>query len=219
MTSVTASIADKEQVGHADQPLLQYLRQATYSSHHQIEQNTRLARLLQPNLTLVNYQEVLARMLGFLEPLEQAIDASPEASRIYAGLGKRSKTPWLIQDLLSLGHSVQSIADIPRATPQELPAVTSLAKSAGVLYVLEGSTLGGQLISRHLNHNLGLTSDRGGRFYAGYGAENGRMWGQFRHWLNSLSLEESQVHQAARAAVRTFEGLDLWLSREIATDG
>src|SRR5690606_17115670 len=219
MTSAIASIATREQVGHADRSLLQHLRHATHSYHLQLEQNTRLARLLKPDLTLAEYQEVLARMLGFLEPLEQAIDASSEASRIQEKLGQRSKSPWLIQDLLSLGQSALCIVDLPRITPQELPVITSLAQGVGVLYVLEGSTLGGQLISRHLNHNLGLTSDRGGRFYAGYGTENGRMWGQFRHWLNSLSLDESQVRQAAIAAVRTFEGLDLWLSREIATDG
>jgi heme oxygenase len=45
-----------------------------------------------------------------------------------------------------------------------LPVINSLGRLVGALYVLEGSTLGGQLISRQLNQHLGLTLNTGARF-------------------------------------------------------
>ncbi len=211
MTSMTVS---NSSAGQANQALLHALRQATQSHHRQIEQNARLARLLQPDLTFSEYQAILARMLGFLEPLEDAIAASPEAFLFQTDLGDRRKAPWLVQDLLSLGLDASATAAIPRTPSQALPVVTTQAEAAGVLYVLEGSTLGGQLISRHLERSLNIEPEQGGRFYAGYGQENGRMWSLFRQWLGSLTLDDRQVQQAASAAVQTFAAMDRWLSRE-----
>jgi|SRR5690554_6732347 len=214
MTSTIADMIAMEQASFPDQSLLQQLRQATYSSHRRIEQNARLARLLAKDLSRAEYQEVLARLLGFVEPLEERLQALPEAPLIQAALGKRTKAPWLVRDLLSLGSSPEAIASIPRASDPDLPAVRSLAEAAGVLYVLEGSTLGGQLISRHLAQSLGVTPGQGGSFYGGYGPDHGRMWSQFRHWLARLGPEECPVRQATAAAVQTFESLDRWLSPE-----
>ena len=216
MTSMTAS---NSSVGHsssgqADQILLQALRQATQSHHRQIEQNERLTRLLQPDLTLREYQDILGRMLGFLEPLEEAIATSPEAPLLQADLGDRRKASWLVQDLLSLGLDASAIAAIPRMPAHGLPTVTTQAEAAGVLYVLEGSTLGGQLISRHLARSLNIEPEQGGRFYAGYGQDNGRMWSLFRQWLGALTLDDRQIQQAASAAVQTFAAMDQWLGRE-----
>ena len=216
MTSMTAS---NSRVGQADPTLLHVLRQATQSHHRQIEQNARLARLLQPDLTFSEYQTILARMLGFLEPLEDAITASPEAFLFQADLGDRRKAPWLVQDLRSLGLDASRIAAIPRVSLGVLPAVATQAEAAGVLYVLEGSTLGGQLISRHLERNLNIGPEQGGRFYAGYGQENGRMWSLFRQWLGSLRLDDQQLRQATSAAAQTFESMDRWLGGEVMAHG
>ncbi len=46
-----------------------------------------------------------------------------------------------------------------------LPVINSLGRLVGALYVLDGSTLGGQLISRQLNQHLGLTLNTGARFF------------------------------------------------------
>lgn len=213
MTAVIASITNGVQAGHMDQSLLQHLRQATRPYHQQIEQNDCLARLLAPDFSMAEYKNLLARMLGFFQPVEEAIDALPEAPSIQETLGCRHKTSWLMSDLRNLGLCEEAIARIPRISAPDIPVVATLADAVGILYVLEGSTLGGQIISRYLSQSLGVGPEQGGRFYAGYGAENGRMWTLFRQWLASLSLDNTQTEQAATAAIQAFKSLDNWLSQ------
>lgn len=50
----------------------------------------------------------------------------------------------------------------------------------GVMYVIEGSALGGQVVSRHLRDKLGITPDQGGEFFFGDGP------GTFARWKDRL---------------------------------
>jgi heme oxygenase len=58
-------------------------------------------------------------------------------------------------------------------------ARANLNFAVGCLYVLEGATLGGQFISRHLA-TLGIGPANGGLFFHGYGAKTGEMWKSFQ---------------------------------------
>jgi heme oxygenase len=48
------------------------------------------------------------------------------------------------------------------------------------MYVIEGATLGGQVIVRRVNKLMRLPGPHGAGFYAGYGLHNGRMWLSFK---------------------------------------
>jgi len=45
------------------------------------------------------------------------------------------------------------------------PVINSIGQLIGVLYVVEGSTLGAQLIARSLEKHHGLNQTKGGRFF------------------------------------------------------
>ena len=79
----------------------------------------------------------------------------------------------------------------------------------GALYVFEGATLGGQLISRHLEEKLGMRDGVGYRYYRSYGADVGRRWQEFRGLLLKQSMAGSDDAIVA-AAVDTFERLRAW---------
>jgi heme oxygenase len=79
----------------------------------------------------------------------------------------------------------------------------------GTLYVLEGATLGGQIIQRQLHCSLGLDAGSGAAFFVGYGARTRQMWMQF-----SAHLERApglDIDAATHAAVQTFETMERWL--------
>ncbi len=84
------------------------------------------------------------------------------------------------------------------------------AAAFGALYVLEGSTLGGQVIAKHIGRQLGLTAERGCRYYAAHGRETGAMWKAFR-----LRLAEEATRDEADAivisATATFDAMRHWL--------
>jgi heme oxygenase len=92
--------------------------------------------------------------------------------------------------------------------------VPTLAHALGLLYVLEGATLGGQLLRRRLGPALGLTEERGLAFFTAYGAEVGPMWRAFADALARFDAatpagERPAAHaaalDAARAAFVAFE--------------
>lgn len=216
----TVSLSPTEPPSRGTNVLLVRLREATQGCHQDIEQNPKLKRLFDPDLCSSDYRDLLVRLLGFYEPVEAALGNLPsqvpdaEQPVITLAIEERWKTPWLHQDLRVLGLSGETIKDLPRASAEACPRIESLPEAVGCLYVLEGATLGGTLISRHIKSTLGITPESGGRFYHGYGSNNGHMWGRFRQLLANLDMDASQTSKVVTSAVQTFTRLDRWLVKE-----
>jgi heme oxygenase len=94
------------------------------------------------------------------------------------------------------------------------------------LYVIEGATLGGRIITRQLQTQLGLKPESGGAFFDGYGAQTGPYWKAFCTMLTNnadqddghsdnhcgdRSANESRQGTIVAGANRTFEALTHWL--------
>ena len=90
----------------------------------------------------------------------------------------------------------------------------ALAACLGALYVLEGATLGGQVLRREMATRLALDSDNGASFLNVYGAETGRRWKEFLDYLGSLSLDMPAKQRAVMAARSTFSGFEQWLDSQ-----
>jgi heme oxygenase len=73
--------------------------------------------------------------------------------------------------------------------------------------VLEGSTLGGQLIAAHVRTTLGLEP----RFHGSYGRDTARQWKEFRAYLDR-AIDPPDLAQAIAAANTTFATLRLHLT-------
>lgn len=175
------------------------LRQETRSQHEQMESVFALPRSREE---LRNW---VARFLGFLEPLEQAAVARLGAD--HPALAQRLKSGWLRDDLQALGLDAAAVAALPRAT---LPAgLDAMPRLLGALYVFEGATLGGQLISKHLEQTLGLSGGAGYRYFRSYGAEAGRRWQEFRALLLQHSSPAAD-DQIVAGANDTFSALRVW---------
>lgn len=210
-----------ESTGSRSNPLLAELRQATDASHQAIERNRRLKQIFTSDFSRAAYRQLLADLFGFYEPLEDQLNTAasqsnnPEDRKTLALAAEgRRKTPWLRHDLRALGLGDGAIDKLPLASRNDCPRIDGLPAGIGCLYVLEGATLGGKLISRQIESNLGITAANGGRFYHGYGPDNGQMWGRFRQLMANLDLDASQTIKVTTAAVETFSALDRWLMRE-----
>ena len=80
----------------------------------------------------------------------------------------------------------------------------------GLTYVLEGATLGGRVISRHIERVLGLDAAHGARFFHGYGEQTGAMWKAFRAALSAFADQPTQEDQVVASAIATFAALRVW---------
>jgi len=112
----------------------------------------------------------------------------------------RAKSALLIDDLEHLGTGNATLCDA-------LPALDTRARILGSMYVIEGATLGGQILRREFVPKFGFNG-HGCAFFTGYGNRTGEMWKQFGEVVNELPAGEAD---AAASAVATFETMHSWL--------
>jgi heme oxygenase len=100
------------------------------------------------------YGHMLMALRGFYRPLEAALEALPGWDELAppVDLPARRRAHLLDEDLGRLGLPA-TMLDGAMTTP--LPALESLARGLGCLYVLEGSALGGRIVARRACAALG----------------------------------------------------------------
>jgi heme oxygenase (biliverdin-IX-beta and delta-forming) len=168
--------------------------------------------LMAADFTQDRYRELLRRFFGYYSPLEERLagfHGMVEAGFDYEG---RRKTPKLVRDLLALSDSSETLITIPRC--ETLPALETPGQVWGCLYVIEGSTLGGQIISAHLKGKFGLTPDAGSAFFSGYGKETGQRWIEFKTALTTASERGDMDDEIVASASATFDTLGEWVAPE-----
>lgn len=188
--------------------LLETLRTGTGLLHVALEQRL---PFFSERLDAQWYRRLLQAYFGFYAPVEAALHDSgliPEGF----DTSLREKTPTLISDLHALGLNDAAISALPRWT--DLPTFDTPAACLGALYVLEGATLGGQVLRREMAQRLGVDADNGGAFLDVYGAETGRRWKTFLDYLDRQTLDAADKQRAVIAARSTFSGFEQWLDRQ-----
>lgn len=186
------------------------LRQETQASHVALEQGL---PLMAPDLSRERYVALLRRFYGFYAPVERRVSAYRDPASWPDGLDRR-KVGLLERDLLCLGHAAGDLSGLPRCPA--VPRAPSRAAELGLMYVLEGATLGGQLIQRHVKAVLGLDAACGCAFFASYGRDAGAMWRSFCGVLERELATGPQQDEAVVAARETFDALRHWLLQEQA---
>lgn len=83
--------------------------------------------------------------------------------------------------------------------------VNSWGAAAGVLYVVEGATLGSQVLARAANESIGVDLSHGARFLNGYGQRTRERWSRTRQWLDDSLTSIDNRSEAILAAIRGFE--------------
>lgn len=184
-------------------PLLSRLRTETRDQHDAIEQTL---LLMDDDLTPDAYRRRLAQFFGFYKPVEERLLDGRGPLAPWLAVQARRKTPLLEADIHALGQLATAL--LPLCT--KLPPLNSAAECFGCLYVLEGATLGGLIISRHVGQKLGVAARSGGAFFCGYGEQTGAMWQQFRAAITAFSLQTDDQDAVVASARATFEALQHW---------
>jgi heme oxygenase len=174
------------------------LRAATHDHHERIDRLMDVERMRDA----AHYATVLQVFDGFLAGWEPAVAAALPA-RGQAWLRARSRRPFLRRDLQALGLAGRPAADL---------AFTSEAAAWGSVYVLEGSALGGRVITRTLA-DAGIDADHGAAYFHGWGGATGAMWREARELLAAELATPAALAQACEGARRTFDTLSALLEK------
>lgn len=189
--------------------ILEVFREKTRPQHTAIEQNRLLSSLMKPSLTRDVYVEVLKKFYGFFSPLEEKLSEAFRATDLNEMIQSRLKVPLLQKDLVFFGLD---LAKIPHC--ENLSFLDTPAQCFGALYVTEGSTLGGQVISKTIRQSLEITSETGGSYFSGYGSQTMAVWAQTCKALEKFAFEhEAERPQMIDAAAETFDQLRQWFDQ------
>jgi heme oxygenase len=157
-----------------------------------------------------DYVRLLGAFYGFYLPFETALLPHEAAlSNVGVELSIRRKAHRVREDLQSLRVSDEAMGELALCSS---PALPTWRHALGSLYVVEGSTLGGQVIARQLRSHLNLQPHLHLRFFSAYGARTGAMWRAFVTSLNGLNLAAEQTADVLQGAEETFATLERWLT-------
>lgn len=190
--------------------ILTQLKEQTASFHNDIEQNDYARALMGGTMSLDAYRAYLEKFYGFIEPMERKLTERREWSAFEFELAPRLKAPLLEADLRQLGLSDEQLSGLPRC--EALPDVADFSRALGYLYVIEGSTLGGQLVMRKLQASLQVQPEVNGRYFNSYGEAVREKWKQFRELLVAVADRLGEEKRIVDGATETFVRLERWFA-------
>ena len=187
------------------------LRRLTAGQHAALERVSGLPGSLRSRADLLH---VLVTFHGFIAPLEPMLRDAQDWHAIGLPQVAGGRCARLRADLHGLGLSAADIAALPlHPSP---PACETPAAAWGIAYVLEGSTMGGRLMSRHLAAHPDPTMPAHSHHFDAYGARTGACWRAFRSGLDALVLEEGREASLETAARDSFTRLADWFEQRFA---
>ncbi len=190
---------DRHLVQREEMDLLR-LRQATATEHAATEDSV---PLMSDTLTRAGYVETLRHFYCIVDAWDRWADVHvPLDLRVM--LQGRRRAALLADDLHALGEP-----SLPEPSTRYLRRMEDTAVAGdpravflGRMYVMEGSTLGGQFIAKHVGARLGLLQGKGTAFFSGYGTQTASRWKEFKAVL--AALPESDLDTVIASARNMF---------------
>jgi heme oxygenase (biliverdin-IX-beta and delta-forming) len=185
--------------------IAQRLRSETLQAHEKAE------KILAPKLASINsyrdYASILKMFYGFFSPLEKSI-SKYVSSDLLEDIHERRSSLFILPDLKAIGYSTEQFS-----VCKYIPLINSVPQALGAMYVLEGSTLGGRMISKILMKNIHVRFDYSNlNFFSGYGDATGEKWKTFLSTIDQYSDDANEIVDSAN---ETFDCLTKWMEESL----
>jgi heme oxygenase len=187
------------------------LRQETDSRHRALENTALSARLLSPLVTLQDYLFYLRAFSGIARWYDSQV--LPLVTDTLDDTAERRKLPLIFSDLEELeniGYPAPSYPAFEARDPRDK------AEALGACYVLEGSSLGGRVILKHIRPILPPALPRGAAFFTGYGEATASKWKYFLEKLEDFAALHPP-DPIIRGAVSAFDLIKAHFTKYEAT--
>ena len=148
--------------------------------------------------TKQDYVLLLKTFYRFVGSFEKAVRDHLDYS-LLEDYSRRTKIDYIISDLTWLGKSLHSFSETTFITK-----IQSSPDALGALYVLEGSTLGGKIISKIIREKLNFSNNSGLLYFNCYNDQTMDMWRKFKEFLDIQVFTAAQENVIIRSANHTF---------------
>lgn len=189
------------------------LRTETAQNHKTLESLMFVNEIMNNTLSTDQYKKLLTINYIIHQKLENTLANSLDSTIAeQLGMKDRLKLGALEQDL---NYWNISTLTLPELSFELFIPEKNIAEVLGALYVLEGATLGGNVIKRHLLANPNFKNHEDGlNYYGVYGEELSAKWKIFLSVLNE-HVTEVDYERCVNSANFTFNNL-IKLSEQIA---
>lgn len=190
--------------------MLSRLRDASRACHHRIQSTHLHQSIVDGTLSKDRYLLLLERLYGVHLPFEQSAVARNEWAGFSFRFGEHRRLPLLEQDLAALGAAPGQ----GRIVAAPLPlAGASFPFLLGYLYVLEGSTLGGQVLCRLIGTQLGLAPESGTAYFYSYGPRVQVQWKGTQALIVRACAKTGAVEEILDGLRDAYGRIEAWLDR------
>lgn len=177
---------------------LDKLRNKTSESHKNLEAIPISKIVVDPSISTEDYALYLSLMHDVVSDYEKVI--YPIVENVILDISERKKADLILQDLKSIGEEKQKGHAFLKNHDQKY----NLPFALGMLYVLEGSTLGGRFILKNIQENLGLNEEKGVSYFSGYGNKTGSYWKNFLAFFTAYEAQNNAEEEIIAGADFAF---------------
>lgn len=124
---------------------------------------------------------------------------------IVPDLKHRTKAHFIDADLKAL--EVDTTGTHSRPLTRNLKEI-STGFALGMMYVVEGSSLGGRVILKNITAALGHDGEKGASYFAGYGGQTGSTWRTFLAALTDYESQNDAGDEIIAGANFTFDSIN-----------
>ncbi|MFT3750550.1 MAG: biliverdin-producing heme oxygenase [Agriterribacter sp.] len=148
-----------------------------------------------------DYEKLLRLFYGYYAPLEPLLNKYIN-NNIVPAYSQRRKSDTILKDINTISPGAINFRKCGN-----LPPVNDVIQALGVLYVIEGSTMGGTIIAKMLNKQADIQPGSLS-FFNGYGEQNLPMWQSFIAALNDKAAHAEE--KIVESANDTFSKMEEW---------
>jgi heme oxygenase (biliverdin-IX-beta and delta-forming) len=181
---------------------MEALKAATGSWHDALEAHAQSRKIMDLSLSRTGFERLLSFQYSLHQAVEPVIIPLLDAHWPALAYGETR------QKLAALEKDMQVLAPAnspPLVDESQVDFLQSPYHALGCAYVLEGSTLGGQVILRHLKQIPEIAEDAPFHYYGLYADQVGPRWKVFQETANAALDTEEKVAEAVNSAVETFK--------------
>lgn len=176
------------------------LKTRTAAAHQRLEELPVSKSILSESVTPQSYAHYLKLMRDVVCETEYRI--FPLVKAVITDLDQRTKRKSIEDDIRHAGSDPGPAVKVFQRDD------LSQAFALGILYVIEGSTLGGRFIFKNIEKSLGYTADAGASYFAGYGNTTGSMWKNFMAQLTDFETKTGLGDEIIAGAIFGFESIE-----------
>ncbi|MGF7162948.1 heme oxygenase [Rhodoligotrophos appendicifer] len=179
------------------------LRRETRSDHEALDDHPAFRALLDGTLSPEAYLQLMTVLYELYHALDDALgEACERFSSATEGFAYAPRTPVLSSDLRALGLDPEDWDGQGQVTHPALPTAASLA---GMLYVVEGSLLGGAVLHRATEALPNQVHSGGNSYWRWCGEVGGKRWAMTCRLLEHLASDPERRSEMIGSAVSGFQ--------------